>query len=90
MEQQLHRAAALAVALCTIGSWPLAADVIVARNTPHLSFTASISPDVARPGGRLSLAVNVMPKKRMHVYAPGTTYRAITVTLDRLPPPDDL
>lgn len=85
MEQQLHRAAALAVALCTIGSWPLAADVIVARNTPHLSFTASISPDVARPGGRLSLAVNVMPKKRMHVYAPGTTYRAITVTLDRHP-----
>jgi DsbC/DsbD-like thiol-disulfide interchange protein len=78
-------ALALAAALLALAVVPLAADVIVARNTPHLSFTASISPDVARPGGRLSLVVNVMPKKRMHVYAPGTTYRAITVTLDRHP-----
>ena len=64
---------------------PLIADVIVARNTRHLSFTASLSPDVARPGGRLSLVVNVVPKKRMHVYAPGTKYRAVTVTLNRQP-----
>lgn len=77
--------ALLAAALLALDVVPLDADVIVARNTPHLSFTASISPDVARPGGRLSLVVNVMPKKRMHVYAPGTTYRAITVTLDRHP-----
>ncbi len=62
---------------------PVVADVIVARNTRHLSFTASLSPDVARPGGRLSLVVNVVPKKRMHVYAPGTKYRAVTVTLNR-------
>jgi DsbC/DsbD-like thiol-disulfide interchange protein len=78
-------AAALTLALFTIGSAPVGADVIVARNTPHLSFTAAMSPDVARPGGRLSLVVNVTPKKRMHVYAPGTTYRAIVVTLDRHP-----
>jgi hypothetical protein len=75
----------LATALLALDAGPVAADVIVARNTPHLSFTASISPDVARPGGRLALVVNVMPKKRIHVYAPGTTYRAITVTLDRHP-----
>ena len=62
---------------------PLTADVIVARNTRHLSFTASMSPDAVRPGGRLSLVVKVAPKRRMNVYAPGTTYRAITVTLDR-------
>ena len=61
---------------------PVAADVIVGRNTPHLSFTASLSPDVARPGGRLSLVVNVIPKKRMHVYTPGTKYRAVTVKLN--------
>lgn len=64
---------------------PLAADVIVARNTRHLSVTAALSPDVVNPGGRLSLVVNVIPKKRMHVYAPGTNYRAITVTLDKHP-----
>ena len=61
---------------------PVNADVIVARNTRHLSFTASLSPDVARPGGRLSLVVDVVPKKTMHVYARGTKYRAVTVKLN--------
>jgi hypothetical protein len=68
-----------------VGVAPVAADVIVARNTPHLSFTAALSPDVVKRGSRLSLVVDVTPKKRMHVYAPGTNYRAITVTLNRNP-----
>jgi hypothetical protein len=59
------------------------ADVIVGRNTPHLSFTASLSPDVVRPGGKMSLVVNITPKRRMNVYAPGTHYRPVTVTLNR-------
>jgi hypothetical protein len=74
--------------LCTIALLcvtPIHADVIVARNTPHLSFTAALSPDVVKTGSRLSLVVDVSPKKRMHVYAPGTNYRAITVTMDRNP-----
>ena len=66
-----------------IGLTPLTADVIVARNTRHLSFTASLTPDVVKPGSRLSLIVKIVPKKRMHVYAPGTKYRAVTVTLNR-------
>lgn len=61
-----------------------AADVIVGRNTPHLSFTASLSPDAVRSGGKLSLAVTVTPKRRMHVYAPGTNYRPVTVTLNKV------
>jgi DsbC/DsbD-like thiol-disulfide interchange protein len=77
--------ALLAAALLALAVAPIAADVIVARNTPHLSFTASMTPDVVKPGGRLSLTVHVTPKKRMHVYAPGTNYRAITVTLDKQP-----
>jgi DsbC/DsbD-like thiol-disulfide interchange protein len=76
---------ALAVALLVIFAGPGAADVIVARNTRHLSFTAALTPDAVRAGGRLSLIVTVIPKKRMHVYAPGTKYRAITVTLNRNP-----
>lgn len=60
-----------------------AADIIVARNTPHLSFTASLSPDSIKSGGRLQLIVNITPKKRMHVYAPGTHYRPVTVTLNK-------
>lgn len=81
----LRSAVALVCALFIGGTSPLTADVIVARNTPHLSFTASMTPDAVKPGGRLSLIVNVTPKRRMHVYAPGTKYRAITVTLDRHP-----
>ena len=77
--------AAFVVALAIIAATPVRADVIVARNTPHLSFTAALSPDVVKPGGTLQLIVNVIPRKRVHVYAPGTNYRAIAVTLDRNP-----
>jgi DsbC/DsbD-like thiol-disulfide interchange protein len=73
------------VAFALVGATPVNADVIVARNTPHLSFTAALAPDVVKPGGRLQLVVNVTPRKRVHVYAPGTKYRAITVTLNRNP-----
>ena len=64
---------------------PLSADIIVSRNTRHLSFTAALSPDSVRSGSRLQLVVDVAPKNKMHVYAPGTNYRAITVTLNRNP-----
>ena len=59
-----------------------AADVIVARNTPHLTFIAALSPDVVRTGGKMSLVVTITPKRRMNVYAPGTKYRAVAVTLN--------
>lgn len=74
--------AALALAVVVA---PLSADVIVTRNTRHLSFTAALSPDVVKSAGRLQLVVDVTPKNKMHVYAPGTNYRAITVTLSRNP-----
>lgn len=80
------RVGALAFILTLVGGGAppgVAADVIAARNTPHLSFTASLSPDSIKSGGRLSLVVNVTPKKRMHVYAPGTHYRPVTVTLKK-------
>ena len=61
-----------------------AADIIVGGNTPHLSFTASLTPDVVRPGGKMTLIVNITPKRRMNVYAPGNTkYRPLAVTLNR-------
>ena len=77
------RSLALLGAITLLCVTPVNADIIVARNTRHLSFTAALSPDVVKPGGRLTLIVDVTPKKRMHVYAPGTNYRAITVTLNR-------
>ena len=79
------RRSVLALVFVALVVAPTAADVIVARRTPHLSFTASLSPDTVTPGKRLSLVVDVIPKPRMHVYAPGTKYRAVTVTLNRHP-----
>ena len=79
------RSLALLAAIALVCVTPVHADVIVARNTPHLSFIAALSPDTVKTGSRLSLVVDVTPKKKIHVYAPGTNYRAITVTLDRNP-----
>ena len=75
----------LTLAFLAVNVAPGVADIIVGRNTRHLSFTASLSPDVARAGGRLSLVVNVVTKQRMHVYAPGTKYRAVTIKLNSHP-----
>ena len=85
MRLSRHLRTAFAVALAIVAATPVRADVIVARNTPHLSFTAALSPDVVKPGGTLQLIVSITPRKRVHVYSPGTNYRAIAVTLDRNP-----
>jgi DsbC/DsbD-like thiol-disulfide interchange protein len=58
-----------------------AAARVTSRSTPHLTFTATISPVVIVPGARISIAVDVVPKKGMHVYAPGTKYRPVVIRL---------
>ena len=85
MVSGFSRTLVVVVAITLVCVTPVNADIIVARNTPHLSFAAALSPDVVKTGSRLSLVVDVTPKKRMHVYAPGTKYRAITLTLSRNP-----
>lgn len=46
----------------------------VSADTPHLSMTASLSNNVAAPGERLALTINVTPKRGMHLYAPEIYY----------------
>ena len=53
----------------------------ISRSTPHLTFTATVSPGIIVPGARISIAVEVVPKKGMHVYAPGTQYRPVVIRL---------
>jgi len=58
----------------------------VKADTPHLTLTASISDTTAAPGERLSIAIDVAPKRGMHLYAPGKhTYRVAQVTIDPQP-----
>jgi hypothetical protein len=59
----------------------LAAQAAATRETKHLKFTASVAPRVVSVGDRLTLSVDVVPKARMHVYAPGSKYRPIKITI---------
>ena len=61
------------------------ADRVIARKTPHLAFTAALSADVVQSNSQLSLALTVTPNKGVHVYAPGSEYRAIAIALDSNP-----
>ena len=54
---------------------------VVSRVTPHLAFAAVLSRDVIVPGTRLSIVVDVTPKQGMHVYAPGSTYRPVAISI---------
>jgi hypothetical protein len=54
--------------------------------TMHLTVVASTSDTPATRGKRVSLAFDIMPKKSMHVYAPGKhDYQVITINVDPQP-----
>ena len=74
--------------LALIGVAALAAQDLPAakKETKHLTVTTSASPATAAPGKRVSLAVDVAPKEKMHVYSPGQEgYIGVTFTLDADP-----
>ena len=51
--------------------------------TPHLTVTTAASDPVVSPGTRFSLIIDVVPKAKMHVYAPDqTAYIPVSVALD--------
>jgi hypothetical protein len=59
---------------------------LVTAETPHLSVNAAVSDEVVAPGERVSVVVDVTPRRGMHVYAPGGhTYRVVRLTLDSRP-----
>ena len=53
----------------------------VVRTTGHLSLTATLAGATVAPGGRVALSVSVRPNPGMHVYAPGSQYRAVAIAL---------
>lgn len=72
------RSAVLLVAMLLVAGSP--------QETAHLKLATSATPDAAKPGGKVALAVDVTPKDGVHVYAPGQEgYIAITVKLDPQP-----
>jgi DsbC/DsbD-like thiol-disulfide interchange protein len=56
------------------------------HETAHLTIDTSASVDAAAPGQKVTLQVDVTPKPKMHVYAPGQDgYIPISLTLDADP-----
>jgi len=54
-----------------------------AQETAHLTIGTSTDPATAAPGRKISLLLDVAPKPKMHVYAPGQEgYIGITLTLE--------
>ncbi|HWI18044.1 MAG TPA: protein-disulfide reductase DsbD domain-containing protein, partial [Vicinamibacterales bacterium] len=58
----------------------------VRNDTMHLTVNASISASTIAAGDKVSLRFDVIPKRAMHVYAPGKhDYQVIAVKLDPQP-----
>jgi hypothetical protein len=58
----------------------------VSAQTNHLSVKAWISDTTVAPGERISIAVEVTPRSKMHVYAPGKhSYRVVQLRIDSQP-----
>jgi hypothetical protein len=56
-----------------------------ARNA-QIALSAFVSDDTVAPGSRITLAFDVTPGRRMHVYAPGASnYQVIAVEIDPHP-----
>ena len=55
-------------------------------STAHLDLTTYASDSAVAPGNRFTLAIRVVPRAGMHVYAPGASnYRVATVTIAAQP-----
>lgn len=75
--------AAAALSLCAVAAVTAQESK---KETKHLTVTTSATPEAAAPGKRISLAADVAPKPKMHVYSPGQAgYIAITLTLEANP-----
>ncbi|MBA2257970.1 MAG: hypothetical protein H0W18_03675 [Acidobacteria bacterium] len=51
--------------------------------TPHLTVNASITETTVAPGERISVVAQMVPRRSMHVYAPGKhTYQVVRLVID--------
>jgi peroxiredoxin len=65
------------------GAAPVAATKV---SSSYLDLTTYASDTTVAAGNRFTLAVDVVPRPRMHVYAPGASgYRVIDLKIDNLP-----
>lgn len=71
--------------MLTLGAGALPA-AATKTSTAHLDLTTYASDPAVAPGNRFTLAMRVVPRPGMHVYAPGASnYRVATVTIAAQP-----
>jgi hypothetical protein len=64
---------------------PPANAAVVSADTKHVEVRATLSDIEVTPGARISVAVDITPKARMHVYAPGGKYTPVTLRIHPQP-----
>ena len=52
---------------------------------PHVAVKASVSDETVAPGSRVTLAFDITPGRRIHVYAPGADYQVVSIKVDPQP-----
>jgi len=57
----------------------------VSADTKHVEVRATLSNAEVTPGARISVAADITPKSRMHVYAPGAKYTPVTLRIEPHP-----
>ena len=58
---------------------------VVSADTKHVEVRATLSDVEVTPGTRISVAVDITPKVKMHVYAPGAKYTPVTLRIQPQP-----
>jgi hypothetical protein len=64
---------------------PPATAAVASADTKHVAVRATLSDTEVTPGARISVAVDITPKARMHVYAPGAKYAPVTLRIQSQP-----
>lgn len=57
----------------------------ISAANPHVVVNAAASDDTVAPGSRITLAFDITPRPRMHVYAPGADYQVVNIAVDANP-----
>ena len=78
--QERNTAASILVRQGGAGSGPG-----ITMANPHVAVQGSVSDAVVAPGSRVTLAFDITPGRRIHVYAPGAEYQVVTVKVDPQP-----
>jgi hypothetical protein len=53
----------------------------IEKKTRHLTVNATLSPRRVQPRGRTRITATIVPNPGLHVYAPGSSYRAVALAL---------